>query len=56
MACELMWKNAVHPSINSRKWSADEDTKLDDIVKEHGERDWTAIADQLGVGVFCICF
>jgi myb proto-oncogene protein len=43
--CQQRWHNGLNPSIdwaNGRtgKWAEDEDSKLKDAVKTHGDKDW----------------
>uniref|UniRef100_A0A8C4Z1S9 snRNA-activating protein complex subunit 4 n=1 Tax=Gadus morhua TaxID=8049 RepID=A0A8C4Z1S9_GADMO len=51
------WQNFLHPSVNKSTWTPQELERLDELVKEHKERDWEGIAEELGTGrtVF-MCF
>jgi uncharacterized protein (DUF2237 family) len=48
--CSTRWHNAFVSNINpttaskSKRWTADEDKQLKDAVREHGAKDWIAIA------------
>jgi uncharacterized protein (DUF2237 family) len=47
--CKSRWKDVLDPSIdraNKRtgKWEEDEDSKLKDAAKTHGDKNWAAIA------------
>ncbi|KAK4056660.1 hypothetical protein OIO90_002212 [Microbotryomycetes sp. JL221] len=47
--CRIQWLQNDHPLINKkRKWPKSELDKLFQIAKEHNERDWQKIADELG--------
>lgn len=48
--CKLYWKNHLHPDINLRAWTASEDLKLKEIVKEQKEKNWPKIAKMLNTG------
>ncbi|XP_013415763.1 uncharacterized protein LOC106177515 [Lingula anatina] len=48
--CLNAWKNVLHPDINKKKWTADEDKKLKEIVESFEERNWGHIAEALGTG------
>jgi hypothetical protein len=41
--CRHRWVDTLDPSINSGKWTLEEDAKLTDAVKEHGKK-WDAVA------------
>lgn len=45
--CERMWRNYVHPSINKRKWTDQEDSELRRLAAKHHYRDWEQIAKEL---------
>ena len=46
--CERIWRNAFHPSINTKSWSKDEDKNLLHIISGcDGELGWDVIADKL---------
>jgi hypothetical protein len=41
--CCARWVDTLDPSINSGKWTLEEDAKLTEAVKEHGKK-WVAVA------------
>jgi hypothetical protein len=48
--CHNRWHHILDPNIvraNGRtgKWTADEDSKLRDVVQTHGDMDWVAITE-----------
>ncbi|KAM3836038.1 snRNA-activating protein complex subunit 4, partial [Diretmus argenteus] len=44
------WQNFLHPSINKSRWSEEEVQHLKEISTRHEERNWEAIAEELGTG------
>jgi hypothetical protein len=50
MQCHNRWQNALDPRIgrtppgNTGRWTEDEDIKLKDSVKRHGDKDWVTVA------------
>lgn len=46
--CFGMYYNSVDKSINSSKWSSDEEKKLVELARDHSEHDWIVIAEKLG--------
>uniref|UniRef100_A0A667X2L0 Small nuclear RNA activating complex, polypeptide 4 n=1 Tax=Myripristis murdjan TaxID=586833 RepID=A0A667X2L0_9TELE len=44
----LFWQNFLHPSINKSSWSREEVQQLGEISRRHQERDWEAVAQELG--------
>jgi hypothetical protein len=42
--CSNRWSKYLGPTINSVKWTVEEDAKLTDAVKEHGSNNWAAVA------------
>lgn len=49
-ACELMWKNLLHPTINKSSWSKEEDRLLRALAEACGGRRWDTIAEELNTG------
>ncbi len=50
IACELMWKNLLHPSINCSQWDQEEDRMLMKLAEASSGRLWDSIAAELGSG------
>ncbi|XP_052220840.1 uncharacterized protein LOC127837642 isoform X2 [Dreissena polymorpha] len=48
LECQYMWMNALQPGINKTRWTETEETRLVELVEQHGMRNWRLIADQLG--------
>ena len=46
--CELYWNNFLHPTINKKEWTKDEDQRLEGLVQIYGLHDWDLVAKQLG--------
>jgi hypothetical protein len=46
--CAQRWHRGVNPKISKSNWSAEEEQKLIDLVKVHGDKAWTRIAHDLG--------
>ncbi|XP_068166770.1 snRNA-activating protein complex subunit 4 [Antennarius striatus] len=44
------WQNFLHPSVNKSPWGQEEVQQLKEISRRHKERDWEAIATELGTG------
>ncbi|XP_030579652.1 snRNA-activating protein complex subunit 4 isoform X1 [Archocentrus centrarchus] len=44
------WQNFLHPSINKTRWSQEEVQRLKEISMRYGERNWEAVALELGTG------
>ncbi|XP_056139702.1 snRNA-activating protein complex subunit 4 isoform X2 [Lampris incognitus] len=44
------WQNFLHPSINRSGWRKEEVQHLEQISRQHKERDWEAITQELGTG------
>jgi hypothetical protein len=42
--CCRRWSESLDPIICTGKWAAEEDAKLTDAVKEHGDNKWVAVA------------
>jgi myb proto-oncogene protein len=42
--CRQRWVDSLDPIITTGKWTVEEDARLTDAVKEHGENNWTAVA------------
>jgi hypothetical protein len=49
--CEIRWLGERHPDFDRSVWSADEITKVKELVgeAEEGDVDWVEIATKLGV-------
>lgn len=47
--CECMWKNVLRPGINRKKWSTEEEEKLESLVLKYNMRHWNNIASELDV-------
>jgi hypothetical protein len=45
-----VWKNSVHPAINRRKWTKEEEKTLSQIVEKNNAVNWDNIAKELNVG------
>eukprot|EP00981_Chlorochromonas_danica_P010876 scaffold3512_cov223-Ochromonas_danica.AAC.4 len=41
------WNNVLRPDLKSGAWSAEEDAKLLELVKQYGESSWTKIAPHM---------
>lgn len=55
--CCIRWYVHDHPGLNHGEWTEEEDERLDALSREHGERDWVAIATELGTNRTAIsCF
>ncbi|XP_071802129.1 uncharacterized protein [Asterias amurensis] len=48
--CQLQWQNLLHPSISRKKWTAKEKADLMLIASKYENRNWEAIAEELGTG------
>ncbi|KAJ1730279.1 hypothetical protein LPJ61_003097 [Coemansia biformis] len=46
--CAIQWATQDHPIINRAPWTKKEERTLADVVKQFRERDWVAIAKELG--------
>jgi hypothetical protein len=46
--CSQRWYRGLNPKIRKDQWSPDEENRLMALVREHGEKSWTAIASLLG--------
>ena len=46
--CSQRWVRCLDPNISKKPWSPEEDARLLQIVKEHGEKSWTKVAALLG--------
>jgi hypothetical protein len=46
--CAQRWIRALDPKICKDKWCNEEDEKLLELVKIHGEKKWTLIAEKFG--------
>jgi hypothetical protein len=46
--CSQRWYRGLNPKIRKDQWSVDEENRLLALVREHGEKSWTAIASLLG--------
>lgn len=46
--CRLRWINHEHPSLSKSGWTKTETIRLMEVVGRHGERDWAAIAAEMG--------
>lgn len=49
LECRIQWMQRQHPLINRARWTDAELDKLAKIASSRGEKDWQAIADELGV-------
>jgi hypothetical protein len=47
--CMIRWVAHDHPMINKSSWTIEEDAMLRNIAKNRRERNWEAIALELGV-------
>ncbi|UYV68435.1 SNAPC4 [Cordylochernes scorpioides] len=45
--CKQMWNNFLHPSINKKPWTKEEDSQIVTLAKSTGGREWQYIASQL---------
>jgi myb proto-oncogene protein len=55
MDCKIHWTQVMHPQINKRKFTKEEDQRLLALANEHKGHNWQAIADALGVhSLLCI--
>ena len=55
--CKVQWEHHLSPAVaNLPEWSADEDQRLIALATKHGERDWSAVAEELGVCYRLLCF
>jgi hypothetical protein len=46
--CAQRWTRGIDPKIDKRNWSFEEEQKLIELVRIHGSRSWTKIADAMG--------
>jgi len=46
--CSQRWGRALDPRITKVPWSAQEESKLLELVTEHGEHSWATVAKSLG--------
>jgi Myb-like DNA-binding domain len=53
--CSRRWKRALHPILQTGRWTLDEDEKLTNIVTK-GNTKWTAIATALGRTCKQVCY
>ena len=49
MDCKIHWTQAMHPQINKKKFTKEEDQRLLALDNEHKGHNWQAIAVALGV-------
>ncbi len=49
--CRIRWLVSDHPRINQTPWTQEEDTKLIDVAREHKNRNWEKIAQEMGVSI-----
>lgn len=49
-ACELYYNNHLHFSINHSQWTAEEDSKLLELIDKYGEYDWESVSKELNTG------
>ncbi|XP_074527019.1 snRNA-activating protein complex subunit 4 [Halichoeres trimaculatus] len=47
---QRFWQNFLHPAVNKSRWTKEEVDLLKEVSKKHNERDWEAIASDLGSG------
>ena len=50
--CERTWRNVLRPEINRDKWTGAEEADLQVLVEKYNMRNWTQIAEELGVSNF----
>jgi len=56
-ACELQWKNLIHPSLNRAAWSKEEDKQLKMFADATKCSEWDSIAREMNTGRTAIaCF
>jgi hypothetical protein len=46
--CSQRWIRCLDPNISKKPWTPEEDARLLEIVKIHGEKSWTKVAALLG--------
>jgi hypothetical protein len=49
MDCKIHWTQVMHPQINKKKFTKEEDQRLLALANEHKGHNWQAIAVALGV-------
>ena len=47
--CQLMWQNAIHPSINQASWTMEEDELLLNTAKKYDFHNWLNVAIDMKV-------
>ncbi len=53
MDCKIHWTQVMHPQINKKKFTKEEDQRLLALANEHKGHNWQAIAVALGVTYLC---
>ncbi|XP_054770036.2 uncharacterized protein LOC129277879 [Lytechinus pictus] len=48
MECQLRWQNILHPFINKKAWSAEEEKRLDEVLETVQGKDWSDYIRELG--------
>lgn len=59
MDCKIHWTQVMHPQINKKKFTKEEDQRLLALANEHKGHNWQAIAVALGVLTYvhhCLSF
>lgn len=46
--CSQRWFRGLNPKIKKTTWTAEEDQRLFELVKLHGDKSWSKIADDMG--------
>ena len=46
--CSQRWIRGLDPSISRERWTAEEEQKLEALVKQHGMKSWMKIAKEIG--------
>jgi hypothetical protein len=46
--CSQRWSRGLNPRISKKVWTPDEESQLEALVKEHGEKSWAKIASIMG--------